>query len=285
MQYVLMKKFTSRNISKTINHMLSGGQWAIIAGQQGANSFNADGTRNPKGVQNNLNLYRSLKDTLRSFGYGFIDQQIGLWLNDRKQNDLPPIRVPDDSLFVPQIDARAAREIGEMFGQEQVIVGNNGFFSFVGCKTGKPVWGPNKVRDYFEHIDETHPDFNINHTNSDGDKWRFADPTDHHKNKMPQMESRDQLPLQSVPTTAMKIIHQAPTHYFYSFLAPIVRFRPRDGISVATDLLEASFDSDGLSDANGSTVPIHLRVPIHSRADDLAVWLPLVKLPHKGVCG
>ena len=86
--------------------------------------------------EENLKQHEKLRNTIRSHGYGFIEQNSGYSYMDIQKGEEVP--VDEKSFFIPNIDFETCLKIGKMFNQESILYkdSNKGFGLFL-CATGK----------------------------------------------------------------------------------------------------------------------------------------------------
>lgn len=97
-----------------LHYHMTGGEFSVLSAHRGEGL-----TAEDRAVNNERT--RALKKLLRDRKHGFIDTT-GAWKDSSTGGDF----VKEKSLFVPGIGEQEAREIGGMFDQDAIIVGNEG---------------------------------------------------------------------------------------------------------------------------------------------------------------
>ncbi len=237
-------KLASRNISKTVRRMISDGKWAIISAQKSRGYHPETGAKIPAGIKKDKDAHGRLKDLLQQHGIGFIDQQVGYWGPDESDPTAP--KFPEDTLFIPNISFEMAIKIGRKFTQAQIIYGNKGKYAFYNVSDGSLYGEVKEVKTHFEHLtDPIKPGFNPNYTDSDGEKWRLADPDQHlHKKKdfsidppapeVPAVLPGEKAPLLASSKPILTYDAASPTHFFYAWDFPFKLGSQADVVSAYT---------------------------------------------------
>lgn len=109
----IVARFAAAGLSRVLDHMWKG-EFAIISASTSSNTPGENKQRTG-----------TLKETVRSMGFGFIDIK-GSYVYDNTN-----VPVVEDSIFVPQIPLSKALEIAKTFNQESIIYGSNGEWSEV----------------------------------------------------------------------------------------------------------------------------------------------------------
>jgi hypothetical protein len=106
------ERLAGAGLSRLLHHMVSG-PFAVMSAHRGTGDT-------PESRAENNRRQKELKRHLRDKGYGFIETH-GAWKEDA---DLPFVR--EHSVFIPNIGEADAHELGAIFDQQAVLVGDDG---------------------------------------------------------------------------------------------------------------------------------------------------------------